>query len=98
MDGERKRRKYYSDDFKAEAVRLVKSGERTRAEASRNLGVSLSAISKWCNEADEGCGSEAGLAKDLATEVKRLEAENRRLKLEQEILKKAATYFAKNLA
>lgn len=89
------RKKSYSDEFKAEAVRLVTSGERRKIEVSRNLGVSLSAISKWCKEADSHPTELAN--KDLVVENKRLEAENRRLRLEQEILKKAAAYFAKNL-
>lgn len=91
MENGNKKKKVYSAEFKAEAVRLVKSGERTQSEVSQNLGISSSTISKWCQELEIKDES------DNAAKVRRLEAEVKRLKLEQEILKKAATYFAKNL-
>ena len=92
---EGKVRKQYSAEFKAEAVRLVTSGERRQAEVARNLGVGSSTISKWCREvASINEGGASGRAD--SEELKRLREENRRLKLEQEILKKAAAYFAKN--
>lgn len=87
----RKKRKEYSAEFKAEAVRLVKSGERSQAEVAKNLGLGSSTISKWCKELESKDES------DNAAKVRRLEAEVKRLRLEQDILKKAATYFAKNL-
>lgn len=90
----RKQRRHYSAEFKSEAVRLVKTGERSMAEASRNLGIAQSTLGKWCQQGERPVNTEQ---KDLASENKRLEAENKRLKLEQEILKKAAAYFAKNL-
>lgn len=89
------RGKMYTEEFKSEAVRLVKSGERSQAEVARNLGVSTSTISKWCRVEAESSGG--GTDRDLVAENKRLESEVNRLKLEQEILKKAAAYFAKNL-
>lgn len=92
----KKHRRQYTQEFKSEAVRLVMSKERSLTEASRNLGVATSTLSKWCQH--EGTEVLSNVSqKDLAAENKRLEAENRRLKLEQEILKKAAAYFAKNL-
>lgn len=87
-------RREFSAEFKAEAVRLVTSGERTQAEAARNLGIGSSTINKWCRESVQTGKSAENRDSD---EVTRLKAEVRRLKLEQEILKKAAAYFAKNL-
>ena len=94
MSNENRARKEYSEEFKIEAVRLVQSGERRQAEAARNLGVSSSTISKWVKEAEE---KGSGRTREESVEIKKLQAEVRRLKLEQEILKKAAAYFAKNL-
>ncbi len=89
-----KTRKDYSAEFKAEAVRLVTSGERRQVEVSRSLGIASATISKWCREQEaEASGPKIT---DESAEIKRLEAEVRRLKLEQEILKKAAAYFARN--
>jgi|688.fasta_scaffold343955_2 transposase len=86
-------RRSFSAEFRAEAVRLVSSGERSQAEVARSLGIGTSTIHKWCREAKAKDGVSASSAE--TAEVKELKAEIRRLKLEQEILKKAAAYFAK---
>ena len=87
------RGKSYSDEFKSEAVKLVTSGERSQAEVARNLGIGTATISKWCNQMSNAQNDNNKLQ---SAELKRLKEENRRLKLEQEILKKAAAFFAKN--
>ena len=89
-------RRRFSAEFKAEAVRMVLSGERGPSAVARNLGIGLSTLNKWCTAArtqQEGL-PETGVT-EKTPEVKRLEAEIRRLKLEQEILKKATAFFAK---
>jgi transposase len=93
----RKVRKEYSAEFKAEAVRLVESGERSQTAVARNLGIAGSTMSTWCKAAQGAKDGAVPARKDLVSENRRLEAEVKRLKLEQEILKKAAAYFAKNL-
>ena len=87
-----KKVRLYSAEFRAEAVRLVKSGERSQAEVARNLGIGTATISKWCRE----CVAAPSSNESDSAEVKRLKEEIRRLKLEQDILKKAAAYFAKH--
>ena len=85
----------YSEEFKKEAVELVKSGERSRKEVANNLGVSLATLSWWCKNLSgdkESCKS-----KSQQEEIRRLRQELERTKMERDILKKAATYFAKNL-
>jgi len=85
----------YSEDFKKEAIRLVSSGERTQKEVSRNLGVSSATISKWCSESQP---SKATLDLEHSMEENRkLRNELERVRMERDILKKAATYFAKSL-
>ena len=86
-------RKQYSEEYKASAVKLVVSGERSQAEVARNLGISSSTINKWCRESTEQAQP---VSKEESAKIKNLEAEIRRLKLEQEILKKATAFFAKN--
>ena len=88
----RKKGRQYSAEFRAEAVRLVKSGERSQAEVARHLGIGTATISKWCREP----GAAPTPNKSDSVEVRRLKEEIRRLKLEQDILKKAAAYFAKH--
>lgn len=88
-------RKNYSQEFKAEAVRMITSGERKQSEVSRNLGISSSTISNWVAHAAGGVTNSS--VSSESAELKKLRAEIKQLKLEQEILKKAATYFAKNL-
>ncbi len=83
--------KRYSPEFKAEAVQMVLDGGVTKAEVARRLGVTATTLSEWIkNLAPEGRLEE----KDLKAEVKRLAEENRQLKMERDILKKATAFFA----
>jgi transposase len=103
MEAEEKQqrvRRQFSAEFKAEAVRMVMSKERGQAAIARNLGIGLSTLHKWCHvaRAQGNLDPAAATASEKSPEVKRLEAEIRRLKLEQEILKKATAFFAKDHA
>lgn len=91
-------RKKYTEEFKRDAVRLVLDQGYNHSEAARNLGIDRGMIGRWVKEfkADE---SEAFRGNGKLTaeqeELRRLREENRRLKLEREVLKKAAAFFAK---
>jgi len=87
-------RRSYTKEFKEEAVKLITEQGYSYAEAGRNLGVNPNQLSRWKREIEEDSG-DAGSAAALQAELKRLRKENKRLKLEREILKKAATFFAK---
>jgi transposase len=94
---ERKRRQYTAE-FKKEAVELVTRDDYTVAEAAQSLDISRSMLDRWrreyrAREKDAFPGS--GHQTSQLEELKRLREENRRLRLEKEILKKAAAYFAK---
>jgi len=90
-----KRRKY-TQEFKDSAVKLVTEQGYHLSEASRNLGVNISVLRRWINATVTGGSKASVLAKDeLQAELVRLRKENHRLKLEREILKKAAVFFAK---
>ena len=83
--------KRYSAEFKAEAVQMVLDGGLTKAEVSRRLGVTATTLGEWIkNLAPEGRLEEI----DLKAEVKRLAEENRQLRMERDILKKATAFFA----
>ena len=90
----KKRRRNYTKEFKEEAVRLISEEGYSYAEAGRNLGVNPNLLSRWKREF-EGIELDPGSAAAMQAELKRLRKENKRLKMEREILKKAAAFFAK---
>jgi len=90
----KKKRRNYTKEFKEEAVRLITEEGYSYAEAGRNLGVNPNLLSRWKREF-EGVEIDPGSAAAIQAELKRLRKENKRLKLEREILKKAAAFFAK---
>jgi transposase len=89
----------YPPEFRAEAVRLARSGQPSLAQIARDLGVSDGALRNWVKQADlnEGRRSD-GLTSIEREELARLRRENRVLKEEREILKKAAAFFAQESA
>ncbi len=91
-----KKRKNYTMSFKEEAVKLVTDQGYSFAEAGRNLGVNPNLISRWKRESDGGdTEMSPGQMVAIRAELKELRKENKRLKMEREILKKAAAFFAK---
>ena len=90
----KKKRRNYTKEFKEEAARLITEEGYSYAEAGRNLGVNPNLLSRWKREF-EGVEIDPGSAAAMQAELKQLRKENKRLKLEREILKKAAAFFAK---
>ncbi len=89
--------KRYSREFKLEATRLVVEHGYTFKEAAKRLGATDWSIRQWVQKfRQSGELSPAGTAQPEADEMRRLRKENKRLLLENEILKKAAAYFAKD--
>lgn len=91
-------RRKYSKEFKEDAVKLVTEEGYTISEASRNLGIQANMLGRWKKEFFQDSHEKATgpfTTKELQAEVKRLQKENHRLKMEREILKKAAAFFAK---
>ena len=91
------KRRQYTQEFKDSAVKLVTEQGYSLTEASRNLGINTTQLRRWKNLAEDSSKpDENGLTTtDLRAELVRLKKENHRLKLEREILKKAAVFFAK---
>ena len=89
----------YPEEFRRDAVALVRSSpERTVAEIARELGVNHETLRQWVIAADKQQARQAaGLGPSEFEELKRLRRENAELKLEKEILRKAAQYFAKEM-
>jgi transposase len=92
-----KKRREYTPEYRAEAVRQVKAGDRKMAKVARDLGLSLSTLWQWVNEADaEAANGRSGeLTNTEREELKQLRREVARLREEKAILKKATAFFAK---
>jgi transposase len=88
-------RRKYADAFKAEAVELVINSGRPAAEIARDLGINEGTLGNWMNMAKKrGEVTDKPLSVEDRARLKELEDENRRLRMEREILKKAAAWFA----
>jgi transposase len=94
--GRRQRRKF-TDEYKAKAVELVRSSGKSVNEVARDLDLTISALRNWVAQAevDVGRGRSGALTTDEREELARLRKENRVLKEEREILKKATAFFAR---
>jgi len=86
--------KLYSKDFKIAAVKLVTEQGCTPKEAALSLGVAISILQNWIKLYAHNPQQEAETIETLRLRNKQLEAENQRLKQDQEILKKARSFFA----
>ncbi len=91
-------RRKFAREFKLEAVRMVRERGVAVAQAARDLDVHENVLRKWVREATADL-QEAfpgkGVMKPEQAELDRLKKENAKLRMERDILKKAAAYFAK---
>jgi transposase len=89
-------RRSFMDDFKASAVRLVLDDGKTIPQVARDLDLTTSALRTWVERARaDRTHGRTGLTTAEREELARLRKENRELRMEREILKKAAAFFAK---
>ena len=94
--GTKRTNKQYPTEFKEEAVALIHEQGYSVAEAAKSLGIGTSLLYKWKEKAEVQRDSNA-VSEDERSELKRLRAENKTLRMEKEILKKASTFFAKEM-
>lgn len=87
----------YPAEYRARMVALVRAG-RSPQELAREFEPSAQAIRNWVRQADIDDGATAGVTSDEQQELRRLRRENRILREEREILKKAAAWFAAETA
>jgi len=87
----RKKRRQYRDEFKRDAVELVTVRGYSVAEAARNLGISENLLHTWKKKLTK---AQAPLTEEERMEMARLIEENKRLRMERDILKKATAFFA----
>ena len=86
--------KYYDRSFKVAAAKLVTEQGYTPKQAALSLGIPVNTLQYWIKIFGRAPQQEAETIETLRLKNKQLEAENQRLKLEREILKKATAFFA----
>ena len=90
----RRERRSFSPEFKERTVELIESSGRSIADVCRELDLTESAVRRWVEQAEIDRGRKEGVTSSEREELERLRRENRILKEEREILKKAAAFFA----
>jgi transposase len=94
---EKRARRKFTAEYKVEVVRLVRDGGKTVGQVSRDLDLTESAVRHWVRQSgiDAGKGGTGALTTAERAELVALRREARQLRMEREILKKAAAFFAK---
>jgi len=90
-------RRSFSKEFKAEVVELVRQPGNTVGRVSRDLELTETAVRKWVQQADVDSGRRDGLSTAEREELARLRKENRVLREERDILKRATAFFAREI-
>ena len=93
----RRARRQFSDEFMAGAVRLVLDEGKTVGAVARELDLTPSSLGNWVKHARaDRTKGKTGLTTEERAELARLRKENRELRMERDVLKKAAAFFAKD--
>ena len=86
----------YPEEFRREAIRLARLGDKPQRRLAKDLGISDVTLRSWLKQEETAKGERpGGLSEDERGELYRLRDENARLRMEREILRKAAVFFAK---
>ncbi len=84
----------FPEEFRRRAVTLAREGDRPVVKVAEELGISVSGLRRWLAQADIDEGIREGLTSSEREELRRLRKENRVLKMERELLSRAAAFFA----
>lgn len=88
--------KKFPAEFKRDVANVARRGDLTLAEAAHDFDVSVESVRRWMRQADIDDGIKDGLTTAEQDELVRLRREKRRLEMENEILRRAAAYFAQD--
>lgn len=88
--------KRFPAEFKRDVVTVARRGDLTFAEVAADFDISVESVRRWVRQAEIDDGVRDGLTSAEQAEVVQLRRANRRLEMENEILRRAAAYFAKD--
>ena len=94
--GQKRTYKQYSKEFKEEAVALVREQGYSVPEAAKSLGIASNMLYRWKEQIESQLEGKS-LSKDEREELNQLRKENKNLRMEKEILKKASAFFAREM-
>jgi transposase len=88
-------RRSFTPEFKADIVERCRRGDRTIGQVARDFDLTETAVREWVRQAEVDAGERGGLSGEERNELAQLRRENRRLREDVEILKRATAFFAK---
>ena len=91
----KRRRRSFSPEFKAEVVELCRRGDRSIGQVAKDFDLTETNVRNWVKQAEIDQGERPGLTTEEKEELTRLRRENRSLREDVEILKRATVFFAK---
>jgi transposase len=94
-DRESRRRRQFTEEFKRDAVDLVRTTGRPIAQIAQELGIYDSTLGNWVRQDRVDRGEREGLTTDERARLARLEAENARLRMERDLLKRTVAFWVK---
>ena len=95
MEAERRPRRSFSKEYKADVVELCRTSDKPLSQICRDLDLVETVVRRWIAQADIDAGKREGLTTSEREELTRLRRENRVLREERDILKRATAFFAK---
>jgi len=94
MGESRRPRRAFTDEYKADVVKLCRSGQKSIGQVCRDLDLVESVVRRWVAQAEIDSGEREGLTTEERAELRRLRKENRVLREERDLLKRATAFFA----
>ena len=88
-------RRKFSDEFKRDAVEIVRMSDKSLAEVARELGIYDSTLGSWVKQDQVNRGEREGLSSDERQELSELRRDNARLRMERELLKRAVAFWVR---
>lgn len=91
-------RRAFTPEFKAEIVELCQRGDRSVGQVAKDFDLTETAVRQWVKQAELDAGTRSdGLTSDERAELAQLRRENRRLREDNDILKRATAFFAREI-
>jgi transposase len=100
MTKNRRKRREFDTSFKLEVVRMVKDQGLSVSDVCRTMDLGETVVRRWIKQYETELNGQSGTGKPLTAEqqrIRQLEAENRQLRMDNDILKKASAFFAREL-